>query len=302
MNRLFRFKGPPGSGKSTAAKQMLRENPGKMKRINMDLLREMLDDGDFTMQNEKFAGLLKRRLIDTALRRGFDVIDDNTNFSEKGWYETCEIAAAVGDVQVIEKAFIISKKECLTRNAGRPNPVPDHIIHTMFDKHVTGKKVEERSAYFPPVQPVAHDPAKQECIIIDLDGTVALNNGHRGWYEYEKCIDDELHHTIAAIIQLVVSTGKIPLFVSGRDASAKEGSWMWLQTHELAGMDKDINAHLFTRKEDDFRHDTIVKEEIYREHIEPFYNVFCVFDDRTTVVDMWRALGLVCLAVGPGDF
>ena len=143
MNRLFRFKGPPGSGKSTAAKQMLRENPGKMKRINMDLLREMLDDGDFTMQNEKFAGLLKRRLIDTALRRGFDVIDDNTNFSEKGWYETCEIAAAVGDVQVIEKAFIISKKECLTRNAGRPNPVPDHIIHTMFDKHVTGKKVEE---------------------------------------------------------------------------------------------------------------------------------------------------------------
>ena len=77
---------------------------------------------------------------------------------------------------------------------------------------------------------------------------------------------------------------------------------MWLQAHELVGLDVDMNDFLFMRAEDDFRHDTIVKEEIYRTHIEPFWNVFCVFDDRSTVVEMWRSLGLVCLQVANGDF
>lgn len=63
-----------------------------------------------------------------------------------------------------------------------------------------------------------------------------------------------------------------------------------------------MEDHIFMRAEEDFRHDTIVKKELYERHIEPFYNVFCVFDDRTTVVDMWRSLGLVCLAVSNGDF
>jgi hypothetical protein len=56
------------------------------------------------------------------------------------------------------------------------------------------------------------------------------------------------------------------------------------------------------RRSGDNRCDSIVKEEIYREHIEGKYNVLAVFDDRDRVVDMWRRLGLLCLQVYYGDF
>lgn len=38
----------------------------------------------------------------------------------------------------------------------------------------------------------------------------------------------------------------------------------------------------------DTRCDTIVKREIYEEHIKDKYNVLFVIDDRVKVVDMWR--------------
>ena len=38
------------------------------------------------------------------------------------------------------------------------------------------------------------------------------------------------------------------------------------------------------------------------EHIEPFYDVLCVLDDRDQVVRMWRHRGLTCLQVAPGNF
>jgi hypothetical protein len=56
------------------------------------------------------------------------------------------------------------------------------------------------------------------------------------------------------------------------------------------------------RKTDDFRKDSIIKEEIYQENIEGKYNVLCVLDDRNQVVDFWRAKGLTCFQVAPGDF
>jgi hypothetical protein len=56
------------------------------------------------------------------------------------------------------------------------------------------------------------------------------------------------------------------------------------------------------RKTDDFRKDSIIKEEIYQNEIEGKYNVLCVLDDRNQVVEFWRAKGLVCFQVAPGDF
>ena len=56
------------------------------------------------------------------------------------------------------------------------------------------------------------------------------------------------------------------------------------------------------RKKGDYRHDEIIKEEIYHTDIEPNYNVIAVFDDRNRVCDMWRNLGLLCNQVYYGDF
>jgi len=56
------------------------------------------------------------------------------------------------------------------------------------------------------------------------------------------------------------------------------------------------------RKSKDNRKDSIVKEEIYRKHIFPFYYIQFVLDDRNQVVDHLRELGLTVFQVAPGNF
>jgi len=60
---------------------------------------------------------------------------------------------------------------------------------------------------------------------------------------------------------------------------------------------------LIMRKHTDTRKDSIIKKEIFDEHIKGKYFVRFVLDDRNQVVDMWRQdLGLPCLQVYYGDF
>lgn len=56
------------------------------------------------------------------------------------------------------------------------------------------------------------------------------------------------------------------------------------------------------RKSGDMRKDSIVKREMFDEHIRGRYNVNFVLDDRNQVVELWRSMGLTCLQVADGDF
>ena len=40
------------------------------------------------------------------------------------------------------------------------------------------------------------------------------------------------------------------------------------------------------------RKDTVIKEELFWEHIEPTYNVIGAFDDRPVIVRLWHTLGI----------
>ena len=51
-----------------------------------------------------------------------------------------------------------------------------------------------------------------------------------------------------------------------------------------------------------FRSDDIVKFELLEQILEFGYEPILVLDDRDRVVKMWRAAGLRCLQVAPGDF
>jgi hypothetical protein len=50
------------------------------------------------------------------------------------------------------------------------------------------------------------------------------------------------------------------------------------------------------------RKDSVVKQELFDEHIRDIYDVVAVYDDRQQVVDMWRAMGIDCFQVAPGNF
>lgn len=155
---------------------------------------------------------------------------------------------------------------------------------------------------------------KQNSIIVDIDGTIADHIGVRGHYEYSKVHLDKPKREIMSLIDSVrLSPGgfKQTLFCSGReDRCRKEtkqwliDNWFWKDGFPLWSPSyiDNLDNYLFMRETGDRRADNIIKEELYRKHIEPHYNVLYVFDDRDRVVQMWREIGLTCLQVANGNF
>ena len=81
MQRVYMTKGLPGSGKTTWAMEMVKNNTGSIKRINKDDLRSMLDGGKYSPKNEKIILDTRDLLLTEYLVRGFSVIIDDTNLA-----------------------------------------------------------------------------------------------------------------------------------------------------------------------------------------------------------------------------
>tara|TARA_Y100001963_G_C6747458_1_gene432386 strand:- start:983 stop:1612 length:630 start_codon:yes stop_codon:yes gene_type:complete len=68
---------------------------------------------------------------------------------------------------------------------------------------------------------------------------------------------------------------------------------------------KKTSDQLFLRADKDYREDSIVKSEMLDKLIETEgvnVNSLIIFDDRQSVVDMWRERGVTCFQVNKGDF
>ena len=134
-----------------------------------------------------------------------------------------------------------------------------------------------------------------EVVLVDIDGTVANRCG-RGPYEYDKVGEDTPNRNVIEVVDALWKASNTIIFISGREDSCYEDTYNWL-VNNCPPFSK-----LYMRKSGDYRKDTEVKKEIYENHIRDVFNVLCVLDDRQSVVDMWRELGLTCLQVNYGDF
>jgi phosphoglycolate phosphatase-like HAD superfamily hydrolase len=139
---------------------------------------------------------------------------------------------------------------------------------------------------------------KPRVVLFDVDGTLMLNTGGRSFYDWDRVGEDTPNEAIVELADALLSTGLFKIVVmSGRDEVCYEAT---AQSLERQGV---FFAELIMRKQGDNRPDEIVKEELYRDRVEPRYDVAFVVDDRDKVVRMWReVLGLTCLQVAPGDF
>lgn len=146
---------------------------------------------------------------------------------------------------------------------------------------------------------------KTRAIIVDLDGTLCntdhrqhlVADGAKDWPAfYEALVHDQPHQWCLELIKAMRMQGIIVLLVSGRPMDYWNQTTEWLQKH----MPKWDG--LFMRKHNDFRKDSIIKSEIFKNEIEPRFEVIFCVDDRQQVVDMWRELGLTCLQCAKGDF
>lgn len=155
------------------------------------------------------------------------------------------------------------------------------------------------------------EPSKKrrQCIIFDIDGTLALH-GARDPYDMTR-VGEDVPNVPVQMIFLLLSAAALALaeteapalefvFTSGRDESARQQTEMWLQHHVIS---EHQQFRLLMRAEGDNRPDHEVKlEMLYKLRIIWRYNIIAVFDDRDRVVKMWRDNGVACFQVAPGDF
>lgn len=146
----------------------------------------------------------------------------------------------------------------------------------------------------------------KSCFIFDLDGTLA-NGDHRlhhikketkDWNAYfEACIADEpIPHMIKIFRELTYRTEVF--IVSGRSDQVRVATEIWLYRENVFL----LPSHILMRKYGDHRPDDVIKIEMLAEIRALGFEPLAAFDDRDRVVAAWRAAGIPCLQVAPGDF
>ena len=139
-------------------------------------------------------------------------------------------------------------------------------------------------------------------VVFDLDGTLALTEHRAHFLEREKkdwrafyaaCDKDQPCHPVIRTLQALYATGADVEIWSGRSKEVWDKTIAWLGEHGLGHIPVKM------REEGDHRPDTVIKREWFEAcDAKPRL----VFEDRASVVAMWRSLGVVCAQVAPGDF
>lgn len=165
---------------------------------------------------------------------------------------------------------------------------------------------------------------KPLAFVCDIDGTAAdcshrvhlvrkvydhIENGNGpkpDWKAfYEAAEKDPPVRACQVVVRGLIAQGITPIFLTGRPWEYMKQTRGWLTKHNFitwAGEDS-VNTHLYMRPDGDHCPDHELKARVYRETIEPEWDVVVWLEDRDSVVRMVREdLGLQCWQVRKGDF
>ena len=297
--KIIVLQGVPGSGKSTWAREFAKEHKDYV-IVCRDSIREAT--GIYWVpERENYISDIESDSVVKALDNGLNVIIDATNLNPKTIKKWEEISDRY-HVMLEFKLFEISYDEAVKRDKERGErggrSVGEDTIKYFFKNYFPEKlgHTDDR-----PIK--EYYPEKEDIIVCDLDGTVALHNG-RNTYDLTRVKEDTFDPRMKRLLKYLNREMKI-IFVSGREGTEQcvKDTHDWLTGNFGPSFDfNKIRWSVIFRKEKDYRNDAVVKEEIFKNDIDPFYNVIAVFDDRNRVVDMWRKNGVLCGQVYYGDF
>lgn len=303
MTSVVLLRGVPGSGKSTAALQLMNDFPDQFVRVNRDDIRMMMYgeywfSGDDANTKEKAVTQVEHSLIKSAIKAGKRPLVDATNLNKQSVKGILRIAGAHG-MAVDHIDFEVSQEEAIRRDAGRTKKVGEDVIKKFFQKN----NIDKRTGKLPEipevpvlekVEDVIQDDSLPSAVVVDVDGTVARHVS-RSPYDYTKVMSDEPIQFVIDILASLADKHEI-IFLSGRKDSCYEDTKVWLANHVPFWKGK-----LFMRPDDSNIPDYIVKEKLFNENINGKYNVVGVFDDRLQVARLWQKKGLPLLRVGDPD-
>lgn len=300
MSKVEILRGFPASGKSTYAREQVR-NSEEVIRVNKDDLRRMLHDDNFTKQNEKVTVWMRDAIIREALRRNLDVIVDDTNLHPS--HEKQIRKLSVGHNVEVKDFFDVPVNELYQRDSGREHPVGRAVIDKMVKRWEKWKNLPTDTNYAGEWKP-AINYGSFDAWIVDIDGTLASHEGIRSPYDFSKVILDRPIRPVTRLVRDYLRQGGRVFFFSGRDDSCYKDTFTWIETHVgPQNIEEDwVNWTLHMRTEGDKRRDDIVKSEMFDQIVEPSdFEVSIVIDDRKQVKRMWVARGLFVLDVNQED-
>lgn len=303
MKKILILRGLPASGKSSFCEDFIKKNP-TYKRMSRDLFREMLLDISYGQDIEKFITKQSEIILEALLRKGYNVVIDNVNLSQKYCNDILTTAAKIGDVQVEEKFFDTPLKTCIERDSKRTKKVGEEVIQSFYDRYLKRnnlKKIEPIYFPKPSVNKLTQDPMLPSAIICDLDGTLALFGDKNPFdRDFE---NDEVSVPVRDIIEKFGDEygdddfSYEIIFFSGRDEKFKDQTIEFLKKH----ISHRISYQLYMRPTGDQRKDSILKKEMFEKYIKDTYYVQFVIDDRLQVLrECWWEMGLFVLNVNQG--
>jgi hypothetical protein len=277
------------------------EDRKRRAEVNRDDLRSMLHGGFADAEVQVSAA--RDATIAALLRRGVDVVSSDTNLPTRTARDLRRLAVLAGAEFEVWDLTDVPYEECLRRNNAREGRarVPDAAMLDMYLRFVRGKahplpmpdeSTETTGAAVPYVPQVGAATA----VMVDIDGTAAIMCG-RSPFDETRVGEDRPNRAVVAAVQAMYAAGHEVIFCSGRTEGCREATEKWLAEHV-----KVPYIGLYMRPAGDTRKDSIVKRELFDQHIRKFWDVIAVLDDRTQVVDAWREIGLTVFQVAPGDF
>lgn len=186
---------------------------------------------------------------------------------------------------------------------------------SLYKNYATDPAKESNGAEVTFEYPQTGQPMKP-LYIFDLDGTLCniehrlhfLDNKadkHR-WDKFHKaCVNDVPNQPVIRIMEALVDEGSEVWIFSGRSEDVRKETEEWMHKYlDTYAWPLRANPALLTmRPSGDFTEDHLLKQSWMQWMLEDDRKrLVCVFDDRKRVVDMWRANGITCLQVAPGDF
>ena len=298
INKLIICRGIQGSGKSTFAKEWVKEDPKTRIRFNWDDMRNMM--GEYWVPERENTGIMKTlrtSFLNEMMQKGWDIVIDNMNLNPKDWefYEGVvkSFNENYSDIkyEIEYKDFFIPVEECIRRDAMRPNPIGEQIIRATWKRYrhfIICKEIEDK---FYKIKTYNKD--KKDCIIVDMDSTLCVNLTRRPFYTddwADKCLYDSPLIGPISIVRAQKMTGTCDVIIlTGRREEGRAQTEEWLKTYNVP------YDRLFMRGESDFTKSDTFKEKILETFILPKYNVLFAIDDDNKCVKMFRRNGIICL-------
>lgn len=301
------MRGLPASGKTTRALELVAASNGRMRRVNLDDLRAMLDPG--TERERKSKGheetvlAIQDAAVLAAIDGGFDIVVDNTHLVARIPNRLKRVVSGRAVFEVHDFTYV-PVEECVRRDALRPSPVGQEAILGMAKRLASvgksgWKLTADQLNDVPQVAPYVPDPLLDHAVVCDIDGTLAIHDG-RDPYDLDRLETDLLSDPVACALALYDRADHYVILLSGREEGEqgqhRAATERWLAKHQVP------YDELWMRPGGDKRGDDIVKAGLFDAHVRGRFNVRMVLDDRDRVVALWRRMGLACWQVNYGNF